>query len=154
MGTLLQNISRMRVLYCAVGLAIFGLCQAQHANPDDLDPLDDIDEKEFEEYFDLDPVKDPKELKRRNEALKANEAAIYRQTKILKLVKKHGLIVSTSLLTFQKMSLLRRKLGPMILLKEEVCCRLQKRRDLIKSLRTTFTLSATTGHLYQHPTAQ
>merc|ERR1712055_761121 len=76
MGTLLQNISRMRVLYCAVGLAIFGLCQAQHANPDDLDPLDDIDEKEFEEYFDLDPVKDPKELKRRNEALKANEAVI------------------------------------------------------------------------------
>ena len=66
----------MRVLYCTIGLVLFGLCQAQHANPDDLDPMDDIDEKEFEEYFNLDPVNDPEELKRRSDALKANEDII------------------------------------------------------------------------------
>jgi len=66
----------MKVAYCVVGLALFGLCHTQHANPDDLEPLDDIDEKEFEEYFHLDPVDDPEEFKRRNDALKANEAII------------------------------------------------------------------------------
>jgi len=66
----------MRVLFCVVGLAFVGACFAQHANPDDLDPLDDIDEKEFEDYFHLDPVEDAEELKKRNAALKANEAII------------------------------------------------------------------------------
>ena len=66
----------MRVLFGVAGLALIGACLAQHANPDDLDPMDDIDEKEFEEYFHLDPVDDQKELKRRNKALKANEAII------------------------------------------------------------------------------
>jgi len=66
----------MRVLFGVAGLALIGACLAQHANPDDLDPMDDIDEKEFEEYFHLDPVDDKKELKRRNKALKANEAII------------------------------------------------------------------------------
>ena len=66
----------MRVLYCVLSLAFVGACFAQHANPDDLDPLDDIDEKEFEDYFHLDPVEDADELKKRNAALKANEAII------------------------------------------------------------------------------
>ena len=66
----------MRVLLGVACLALIGACLAQHANPDDLDPMDDIDEKEFEEYFHLDPVDDKKELKRRNKALKANEAII------------------------------------------------------------------------------
>jgi len=66
----------VRVLFCAVGLALFGICQAQHAVPGDLEPLDDIDEKEFEEYFHLDPIDDPNELRKRNEALKANEKII------------------------------------------------------------------------------
>merc|ERR1719348_222840 len=71
----------MRVLYCSIGLVLFGLCQAQHANPDDLDPMDDIDEKEFEEYFNLDPVNDSEELKRRSDALKANEDIIKKTNK-------------------------------------------------------------------------
>jgi len=70
-------LSRMRVEYCLVGLALFGLCQAQHADLNDPEePLDDIDEKEFEEYFHIDPSSDSQEEKRRSDALKANEATI------------------------------------------------------------------------------
>merc|ERR1711892_1527442 len=42
----------------------------------DLDPEDDLDEDTFEEYFHLDPVTDPEEHQRREEALKENEALI------------------------------------------------------------------------------
>jgi len=41
-----------------------------------LDPLDDIDETEFEEHFHHAPITDPVELKRRQEALKENEEQI------------------------------------------------------------------------------
>merc|ERR1719295_1549797 len=58
-------------------LALLGLgCLAQHAEPTDLDPLDGLDEQEFEEYFHLDPVADPAELARREAALAAHEAEI------------------------------------------------------------------------------
>merc|ERR1719378_767407 len=57
-----------------VALAAGGL--AQHAEPGDLDPLDGLDEQEFEEYFHLDPVTDEAELARREAALAAHEAEI------------------------------------------------------------------------------
>jgi hypothetical protein len=41
-----------------------------------LDPQDDLDEDAFEEYFHLDPVTDPEEHEKRDEALKENEALI------------------------------------------------------------------------------
>ena len=66
----------MKFLIAASCLVLFGICRAQHAEPGDLEPLDDIDEAEFEEYFHLDPVEDPEELKKRNEALKKNEEEI------------------------------------------------------------------------------
>merc|ERR1719309_1653258 len=42
----------------------------------DLDPEDELNEDQFEEYFHLDPVTDPEEHKRREKALKENEALI------------------------------------------------------------------------------
>merc|ERR1719481_2005694 len=42
----------------------------------DLDPEDELNEDQFEEYFHLDPVTDPEEHERREEALKENEALI------------------------------------------------------------------------------
>merc|ERR1711973_269230 len=66
----------MKFLLAASCFLFFGICRAQHAVPGDLDPLDDIDEAEFEEYFHLDPVEDPEELKKRSEALKKNEEEI------------------------------------------------------------------------------
>jgi len=65
----------MRVLLLGTAVFLFGLSSAQHAVPEDLDPLDDIDEKEFEEYFHQDPV-DDEEFKRRQAALTANEKEI------------------------------------------------------------------------------
>ena len=57
----------------ASALVLLGqLIQAQPAN----DPSLDMDEKEFEEYFHLDPVTDPEELAKRNEALKESEDEI------------------------------------------------------------------------------
>jgi len=57
----------------AYALVLLGqLIQAQPAN----DPSLDMDEKEFEEYFHLDPVTDPEELAKRNEALKESEDEI------------------------------------------------------------------------------
>ena len=56
-------------------LPLLCLSLAQHAEPD-LDPLDGMDEQEFEEYFHLDPVKDPEEFKRRQEALKKDEEEV------------------------------------------------------------------------------
>ena len=62
----------------SVGLLFFvvGATVAQHGEFGDLDPLDGFDEKEFEEYFHLDPIEDPEELEKRNEALKKNEEEI------------------------------------------------------------------------------
>merc|ERR1719192_2080353 len=42
----------------------------------DLDPEDELNEDQFEEYFHLEPVTDPEEHERREEALKENEALI------------------------------------------------------------------------------
>jgi len=42
----------------------------------DLDPEDELNEDQFEEYFQLDPVTDPEEHERREKALKENEALI------------------------------------------------------------------------------
>merc|ERR1712200_73360 len=53
------------------------LCAGQHANPADLDPLDEINEDEFEEYFHVDRPEDPEEYEKRKEALKENEKEIH-----------------------------------------------------------------------------
>ena len=58
----------MRVLVLFSSCLFRVLYTAQHAEPGELAPLDKVDEKEFEEYFDLDPV-DPAEYNWRNEAL-------------------------------------------------------------------------------------
>ena len=42
----------------------------------DLDPLDNLNEEEFEQEFHLDPVEDPEEKLRREEALVENENLI------------------------------------------------------------------------------
>jgi len=57
-------------LFLAAGLAIFASCQCKPSN------LEDIDEEEFEDKFHLPPVNDPVEFKKREEALKENEAEI------------------------------------------------------------------------------
>merc|ERR1719495_2639208 len=63
-------------LVVVVGLLALAGCLAQHAEPADLDPLDGLDEQEFEEYFLLDKVTDEAELARREAALAAHEAEI------------------------------------------------------------------------------
>merc|ERR1719495_360797 len=63
-------------LVVVVGLLALAGCLAQHAEPSDLDPLDGLDEQEFEEYFHLDKVTDEAELARREAALAAHEAEI------------------------------------------------------------------------------
>merc|ERR1712215_514478 len=42
----------------------------------DIEPLDDIDEKEFRQFFHLEPIKDPAEFAKREQALKKHEAKI------------------------------------------------------------------------------
>merc|ERR1719508_25372 len=54
------------------------LCAGQHANPADLDPLDEINEDEFEEFFNVERPADPEEYEKRKEALKENEKEIHR----------------------------------------------------------------------------
>jgi len=56
---------------------LIALCAGQHANPADLDPLDEINEDEFEEYFHVDRPEDPEEYEKRKEALKENEKEIH-----------------------------------------------------------------------------
>jgi len=58
-------------------LFLAALVASQHANPMDFDPLDEMDEKEFEEYFHLTAPDDPEEFKRREEALKEHEKEIH-----------------------------------------------------------------------------
>ena len=65
----------MKVLVLFSSCLLWVVSTAQHAEPGELDPLDKINEKEFEEYFDLYPV-DPAEYKRRNKALNKNEKEI------------------------------------------------------------------------------
>ena len=55
---------------------LFFLVPGAFAASLDLDPEDDLDEDTFEEYFHLDPVTDPEEHQRRDEALTDNEALI------------------------------------------------------------------------------
>merc|ERR1712107_344116 len=71
----------MKWLISGVGLVLLGVCRAQHAEPGELEPLDNIDEKEFEEYFHLDPVEDPEEFQRREAALRKNEEEIKKVNK-------------------------------------------------------------------------
>merc|ERR1719193_1533991 len=67
----------MKLVVVVGVLALAGTgCLAQHAEPADLDPLDGLDELEFEEYFHLDKVTDEAELARREAALSAHEAEI------------------------------------------------------------------------------
>merc|ERR1719435_257297 len=56
---------------------LIALCAGQHANPADLDPLDEINEDEFEEYFHVDRPDDPEEYEKRKEALKENKKEIH-----------------------------------------------------------------------------
>merc|ERR1711872_1035735 len=154
MGHFLPVLSRMRVEYCLVGLALFGLCQAQHADlKDPEEPLDDIDEKEFEEYFHIDPSSDSQEEKRRSDALKANEATIKEINKEYEGARKPGLTSSMTFPTCPKTSLPLRRLVPTISCQAVVCWRLLRRREKMRSLRGTLTRSATTGRLCQTPTA-
>merc|ERR1719309_694011 len=67
----------MKLVVVVGFLALAGTgCLAQHAEPADLDPLDGLDEQEFEEYFHLEKVTDEAELARREAALSAHEAEI------------------------------------------------------------------------------
>ena len=54
------------------GVVVFGLCHAAPGGSGNLD----MDEKQFEEFFHLEPVQDAKELKRRQEALSQQEKEI------------------------------------------------------------------------------
>jgi len=65
-------------------LAIFLACLLPivfSAPSNDMDPIDDLDEDQFRQYFHLRNITDPKEHKKRAEALKKNEKAIKRWNK-------------------------------------------------------------------------
>merc|ERR1711988_1491790 len=53
--------SKMSLKIFLVSSFLIALCAGQHANPADLDPLDEINEDEFEEYFHVDRPEDPEE---------------------------------------------------------------------------------------------
>jgi len=57
-------------LFLVAGVAVFATVQCKPSN------LEDLNEEEFEETFNLPPVNDPVEYKRRDKALKENEAEI------------------------------------------------------------------------------
>jgi len=66
------------VVYLAlVQLLLAALAVGQHANPMDLDPLDEISEEEFEDYFHVSPPTDPEEMEKRKEALSEHEKEIH-----------------------------------------------------------------------------
>merc|ERR1711872_354648 len=71
MGITFPNKSNMRLSLIA-GVVVFGLCHAAPGGSGNLD----MNEKQFEELFHLDPVTDAKELKRRQEALSQQEKEI------------------------------------------------------------------------------
>merc|ERR1711872_191469 len=71
MGVPLCNSIMRNILYFGVVIAFFAAyLQCKPSN------LEDIDEEEFEDKFHLPPVNDPVEFKKREEALKENEAEI------------------------------------------------------------------------------
>ena len=65
----------MKVLVLFSSILLWGLSTAQDADPADLDPLDKINEHEFEEFYHHAPV-DSAEYKRRSAALEENEEEI------------------------------------------------------------------------------
>ena len=65
----------MKVLVLFSSILLWGLSTAQDADPADLDPLDKINEHEFEEFYHHAPV-DSAEYKRRSAALEENEKEI------------------------------------------------------------------------------
>ncbi len=55
---------------------MFQLVVGQHADFNALDPNDDMNEEEFDKYYNKLPPQDPEEYKRREEALKKNEEEV------------------------------------------------------------------------------
>ena len=64
--------ANMKVLVLFSSILLWWLNTAQDADPTDLEPLDKVDEKEFEEFYHLAPV-DSSEYERRSAALEKNE---------------------------------------------------------------------------------
>ncbi len=60
---------------------MFQLVVGQHANFEELDPNDEMNEDEFEKYYNKLPPKDPEEYKRRARALKKNEEEVKEENK-------------------------------------------------------------------------
>merc|ERR1712142_1361416 len=75
MGSQRSNMF-LKIFFASCFLIV--LCAGQHANPADLDPLDEINEDEFEEFFNVERPADPEEYEKRKEALKENEKEIHR----------------------------------------------------------------------------
>merc|ERR1712042_389729 len=75
MGLSTESITRMRVFaIAAAAILLFTVSTIQAGKSDDA--MLDMDEKEFEEFFNLDPVLDPEEFEKRQGALKSNEDLI------------------------------------------------------------------------------
>merc|ERR1712212_1309731 len=75
MGLYTEATVRMRVFtIAAAAILLFTVGHAQAGEPDSV--MLYMDEKEFEERFDLDPVVDPQEFEKRQNALKSNEELI------------------------------------------------------------------------------
>merc|ERR1711872_1069944 len=75
MGLYTMGTVRMRVFtIAAAAILLFTVDHAQAGEPDSV--MLYMDEKEFEELFDLDPVLDPQEFEKRQNALKSNEELI------------------------------------------------------------------------------
>merc|ERR1711872_491198 len=75
MGLYTVATVRMRVFtIAAAAILLFTVGHAQAGEPDSV--MLSMDEKEFEELFDLDPVVDPQEFEKRQNALKSNEELI------------------------------------------------------------------------------
>merc|ERR1712168_905893 len=114
MGT--SNPSWLRAMKWLVsggGLVLLGVCRAQHAEPGELEPLDNIDEKEFEEYFHLDPVEDPEEFQRREAALRRNEEEIKKVNKELQAGEKTWFDAINEFADLPEDEFLRQKTGLM-----------------------------------------
>merc|ERR1712180_365720 len=75
MGLSTESTTRMRVFaIAAAAILLFTVSTTQAGKSDDA--MLDMDEKEFEEFFNLDPVVDPEEFEKRQGALKSNEDLI------------------------------------------------------------------------------
>merc|ERR1712179_400924 len=71
-----------RITMKYIAILFFLLPLVFSASVADLDPEDNLNEDEFEEYFHLPAVTDPEEHERREEALKENEALIKENNKL------------------------------------------------------------------------